>query len=164
MYDLHSNVDDMLRLETLSMLVDAPIQDVEHHPFTYEVSRSGSKFQSVVTNNGNGPSFFLKRVSFQRDWVMRATKDRRCRSVTLWQYGLLDRLHPEVDHAIVACARDGDGWAILMHDLSDALVDAVDRPVGRLEDAVLLPSSCTSCRRVEMGATPGRAYPVHVLQ
>jgi hypothetical protein len=139
MHDLYTNVDDMLRPETLSMLVNAPIQRVELRPLAFETSRSGSVFQAITTNNGRGPSFFLKRVSFQRDWVMRATNDTRCRSVTLWQYGLLDRLQPEVNHTIVACARDGDGWAILMHDVSDALVDAVDRPVGRLEDAVLFP-------------------------
>jgi hypothetical protein len=49
---------------------------------------------------------------------MRATDDVHCRSVTLWQSGIFDRLQPEVDTAVVACARDGDGWAILMHDLA----------------------------------------------
>jgi hypothetical protein len=36
----------------------------------------------------------------------------------LWQHGLLDRLQPNIDHAILACARDGEGWAILMRDVS----------------------------------------------
>jgi hypothetical protein len=53
---------------------------------------------------------------------MRVTKDYRCRSVTLWQSGLLDRLKPAVEHGIVACSKDGAGWAILMRDLTPALL------------------------------------------
>lgn len=136
MYDLYTNVDDMLRPETLSLLANAPIQHVERHLLASETSQSGSMFQSVVTNHGNGPSFFLKRMT-PHDWVMRATNDTCCRSVTLWQYGLLDQLQPDVDHAIVACAHDGDGWAILMYDVSNALVNTDYRPAGRLDDAVL---------------------------
>jgi hypothetical protein len=45
-----------------------------------------------------------------------------CTSDTLWQHGLLDRLQPGIDHAILGCARDGDGWAILMLDVSEHIL------------------------------------------
>jgi hypothetical protein len=66
--------------------------------------------------------YFLKRMSMGNDWLMHASNDRRCRSVTLWQYGLLDQVSPHVDHTIVACSHDGDGWAILMRDVSGGIV------------------------------------------
>ncbi|MCB0107000.1 MAG: phosphotransferase, partial [Caldilineaceae bacterium] len=37
------------------------------------------------------------------------------------QHGLLDQLRPAIEHAIVACCHDGDGWAILMRDISVGL-------------------------------------------
>ena len=57
----------------------------------------------------------------------RRRTDHHCRSVGLWQYGILDQLQPTVDHAILSCARDGDGWAILMRDLSPNLLGQVAR-------------------------------------
>jgi hypothetical protein len=52
------------------------------------------------------------------DWIMHASSDFQCRAVRLWQYGLLDRLRPHLEHKIIACAHDGDGWGILMRDLT----------------------------------------------
>jgi hypothetical protein len=48
--------------------------------------------------------------------------------VRLWQYGLLDQLHPHLEHKIIACAHDKAGWAILMHDLTGR-VYAWDKPI-----------------------------------
>jgi hypothetical protein len=42
--------------------------------------------------------------------------------VPVWQSGLLDELQPEIMHCILACAHDDDGWAILMHDVSNGLL------------------------------------------
>jgi hypothetical protein len=61
---------------------------------------------------------------------MRATDDRLGREALAWTSGLLDRLPPEVTHPIVAAARDGDGWAILMHDVTDALFPPHDPYIG----------------------------------
>jgi len=55
------------------------------------------------------------------DYLMYTTNDQRCRSVRLWQYGLLNEVRPPLEHKIIGCARDGDGWGILMHDLSEGL-------------------------------------------
>jgi hypothetical protein len=72
----------------------------------------------------------VKRVSGEWDWIMRATDDRLGREALVWTSGLLDRLPPEVTHPIVAAARDGDGWAILMHDVTDALIPPHDPYTG----------------------------------
>jgi hypothetical protein len=40
----------------------------------------------------------------------------------LWQYGILDQTPPEVAHGVIACARDKDGWGILMQHVGDMLV------------------------------------------
>jgi hypothetical protein len=75
-----------------------------------------------ATSGTSNRAYVLKRTSPQEDWVMVASEDHRCRPVTLWQYGLLDKLQPDIDHTIVACARDGNGWAILMRDMTSTLV------------------------------------------
>ena len=56
------------------------------------------------------------------DWIVRGTADSRGREVLVWSTGLLDRLPPEITHPVIACARDEEGWAILMHDVSDQLI------------------------------------------
>ena len=61
---------------------------------------------------------------------MRATDDDRGREALAWTSGLLDRLPAEVTHPILACARDVDGWAILMRDVGDALFPPHDPYVG----------------------------------
>ena len=53
---------------------------------------------------------------------MAATDDRYWRAITVWQQGLLDRLPGEIDHGIIACTVDEDGYAILMHNVSLALL------------------------------------------
>jgi hypothetical protein len=80
--------------------------------------------------------YVLKRLSRSFDWMMVAGEDHVCRSVTLWQSGLLDQLRPDIDHTILACARDGDGWAILMQDISKALVEAPNYPSDQVYIAI----------------------------
>jgi uncharacterized lipoprotein YmbA len=36
---------------------------------------------------------------------------------------VLDRLPPALDHAMVAAARDGDAWWLVMREVADALLD-----------------------------------------
>lgn len=107
----------MLAPEVMSELAGQRITAVAQHRLTAEYARSGSQIFTVTTNDGQGPHFILKRVSLAWDWLMRSTKDVACRSVTLWQHGLFDQLPPEIQHRVLACARDGDGWAILMQDV-----------------------------------------------
>jgi hypothetical protein len=73
---------------------------------------------------------------------MRATDDHAGREARAWTSGLLDRLPPEMTHPIIACACDGNGWALLMHDVSGALFPPHDPyiglPISAAEDARIL--------------------------
>jgi hypothetical protein len=89
----------------------------------------------AVEANGDMPTMrlVLKRMSREWDWVMAASEDHRCRSVMLWQHGLLDRLQPNIDHAILACARDGEGWVILMRDVSAHILTSEPLSAAQVE-------------------------------
>ena len=121
-YQLYTSVNELLAPETLSDLIGEPVTDV-HCSSLDRSGYSGSRLLAVNTIQGTtSQRYVLKRTSLQADWIMAASKDYHCRSVTLWQYGLLDQLQPDVDHAILACAKDEDGWAILMRDVTNTMV------------------------------------------
>ena len=105
---LYDSVDEMLAPEALSELCGHRVSRVRRAPLECN-GKSGSQLLAVETNDGQGPRFVLKRVSLERDWIMRLTDDRHCRSVALWQHGLLDRVRHRIEHAILACARDRTG-------------------------------------------------------
>ena len=96
-HSLYASIDELLRPETLSRLANQPITSVQTRPLEATYNKSGSRLLAVETNHGNGPPYILKRVSLEWDWQMRATGDHHCRSVALWQYGILDRLPPEIE-------------------------------------------------------------------
>jgi len=130
---LHSpftSLDDLLAPRTLSELAVVSITAVRCAPFTGGHAASGSHLLALETNDGRGPRFIVKRVALAWDWIMRATDDRQGREAVTWTSGLLDRLPPEVTHAILACARDGGGWAILMRDASSTLFSPHDPHIG----------------------------------
>lgn len=118
---LFPSVEVLLTPETLSALTSRAITAVNAQPIRPKYAKSGSRIAVVETNAGRGPRYILKRLARAWDWQMRATDDLHCRTVVMWQRGLFDRLPPELDHAMLACARDGDGWAILMEDVEAAL-------------------------------------------
>lgn len=107
--------EEMLSPQTLSKLCRVPVTRVEIQPMHGHSGLAGGQLSYVDTDAGR---FVLKRMSITSDWIMRVTEDHQGRSVRLWQYGLLDQLSPNVEHTIIAAARDGEGWAILMEDLS----------------------------------------------
>ena len=117
-YTLFDSVEEMLSPESLSSLLSTPVSRVECRPMDNHNGLAGGRLSYVDTDNGR---YVLKRMSINSDWLMYATDDQQGRSVRLWQYGLFDRLQPFLDHKTIACARDGGGWAILMHDLSGGL-------------------------------------------
>ena len=120
-HSIFPGIDEMLAPKVLSILAKQPVTSVRCLPLQASYAQSGSRLLAVETNDGQGPRCILKRIS-PTDWLMRATEDRLCRSVVLWQHGILDRMPPEIEHGILACALDGQGWAILMRDVSAALV------------------------------------------
>lgn len=93
-------------------------------------ARSGSRFERVLIQSR---PYFLKVVSYRSDWIMRVTGDRDQRTFRIWQAGLLHRFPPEIDHTVMAMARDGEGLdaeiGILMRDVGDRLVPPGDAPI-----------------------------------
>jgi hypothetical protein len=121
-YQLYASVDELLAPETLTALTGQPVNYVRALPTSG--GNSGANVVAVEANGGaTSTRYILKRMSRQSDWTMLASDDRHCRSVALWQSGLLDRLQPGIDHAIIAGAFDGDGWALLMQDIAPTLLE-----------------------------------------
>ena len=117
-YSLFESSEVMLTVETLSKLLHEPVEFVDIQPMNGHSGLAGGQLSYVNTNVRR---LVLKRMSITFDWIMFASQDTNCRSVKLWQYGLLDELIPHLEHHIIACAQDGDSWFILMEDLSSTI-------------------------------------------
>ncbi|HMM42394.1 MAG TPA: hypothetical protein PKA95_10870, partial [Thermomicrobiales bacterium] len=105
----------MLAPANLSAIAGRPVSRARETPLGEQASAySGSTLSAVETDAGR---FILKRLSPAWDYFMRVSDDRHGREAALWSGGLLDRLPPEMTHAYLATAHDGDGWAILMRDV-----------------------------------------------
>ena len=93
-------------------------------------ARSGARFERVLID---GQPHFLKVLSYHTDWITRVIGDRDQRTFRIWQAGLLHRFPVEIDHTVVAMARDGEGVAaqvgILMRDVGDRFVPPGDAPI-----------------------------------
>jgi phosphotransferase family enzyme len=96
-------------------------------PFGTTDSKSGSAFERVMID---GESLILKHVHIDDDWTMRFNGDIGCHPAQVWQSGLMDVLPERIEHGVVAVAtglgRNCWGAAILMRDLSDAMVPPGD--------------------------------------
>jgi hypothetical protein len=112
---------------SIAALTDTATARQQVHPAD---ARSGAHFERVVID---GQPHFLKVLSYRTDWIMRVTGDRDQRSFRIWQAGLLHRFPAEIDHTVVAMARDGAGvdaqLAILMRDVGEQLVPPGDAPI-----------------------------------
>jgi len=124
-HTLFDSVDHLLAPATLSSLLGRSVSRVECRPMNGHSGLAGGQLSYVDTDAGR---FVLKQMAITADWVMFCTDDYLGRSVRLWQYGLLDELLPHLEHKIIAAAHDGDGWAILMEDLTGH-VYTWDRPL-----------------------------------
>ncbi len=123
-HTLFETVDAMLVPATLSELLSKQVAEVDVMLIDDHEGVAGGKLSRIKTD---ARDFILKQMDSSHDWAMYTTNDHRCRSVTLWQYGLLDDLRLHFEHKIVACSYDGDGWAILMEDLGEAVFRWPDR-------------------------------------
>ncbi len=117
---LFASVDEMLSPAALSGALHRPVRTVQRVPAEVN-GTSGNPMEWVTLDGDAQPRYLLKRIDPQNDWIMQASQDVLCRSVTLWQYGLLDRLLPQLDHTVIACSREPTGWAMLMQDVSAGL-------------------------------------------
>ena len=101
---------------------------------TGQDGKTGARLERITVD---GRSYVLKHLHLADDWVMRATGDLGIRSVLVWQDGWLDRLPPELDHAVVAAAWDdrpeGRGAVLVMRDVAPHLVPEGDEalPAGQ---------------------------------
>ncbi len=143
-HTLYNSLKDMIRPETLSGLGNKTFTATRLAAFQgLGQSFSGSKFLAIHTtngdhtNNGDDSRCIVKRVSREWDWIMNTTGDRYGRTTTLWQHGILDRLPEEIEHAVVACAVDGMGRAILMCDVTETLL-LDDEPISEEDTEVIL--------------------------
>jgi hypothetical protein len=94
--------------------------DIAEHTVLASRGWSGNAIERVVLADGR--VLIAKRVVPGADWIGRASADPG-REGLLFTSGVLDRLPPALDHAIVAAARDGDAWWLVMRDVSEQLLD-----------------------------------------
>jgi len=122
--ELYGSLDEMLVPEALSRIEGRTVTGVRQQPFTSPYGGvSGNLFLSIetVAGDGQGRAYIVKRTAPAWDIIMRISGDAACRELLIWQYGLLDRLPPEVGQTVVAGAVDGEGWALLMRDIGDLM-------------------------------------------
>jgi hypothetical protein len=104
-----------------SMLAGA----IRREPLAAGDGRSGSLLERVTL--AGGEVVVVKHARAASDWIMRATHDDGGRVATLWSSGLLRRVPAVIEHAILAVERDGDGWLVVMRDVSAALLPEAAR-------------------------------------
>jgi hypothetical protein len=94
-------------------------------------ARAGAAYERVTAN---GDAYFLKRLSPESDWIMRATGDHVHRPYLVWQAGIMDQVPGCIDHAVVAMELEGSGdqavLTVLMRDIGEHLVPAGDTIVA----------------------------------
>ena len=81
---------------------------------------SGATLTRLVRSDG--VSFVLKRMSIERDWIMRATDDLACREAAFADASI--NLGDAVRTPAIGAAHDGDGYALLMRDITTDLLPA----------------------------------------
>jgi hypothetical protein len=88
---------------------------------------SGAQLERVTLPDG-APGI-AKRVVPGGDWLGRVAGGRAI-TAELWRAGVLQRLPATIETGIVAVEPEGDGWRIVMRDLSAALLPA-EGPISR---------------------------------
>ena len=117
-YELFDSVETMLSPQSMTDILKRNVSQVSSQLFESAGGASGSQISKVTADD---QQLVMKRTNVSEDWLAFAFDDPRCRAVRLWQYGVLDRLQPNMDHAIVAASHNGDDYALLMHDVSAGL-------------------------------------------
>jgi len=129
-------------------------------PFFNTDSKSGSSFERVVID---GEPLIVKHIHVDDDWTMRFNGDVGCNPVRVWRAGLMDAAPEHIEHGVVAVAaglgRNGWGGAILMRDLSDAMIPTGDTLLTEEQHATLLDGLAALSGRLwgwkdDVGLTP----------
>jgi len=74
--------------------------------------------------------YVVKRLQPRGDWIGRATNDERIREYRLDAGGIYRALPAEIGTAVIGTVELADGAALVMHDISAALVPAGDEPIS----------------------------------
>jgi aminoglycoside phosphotransferase (APT) family kinase protein len=110
-------------------------------PLTH-AGQSGTGLERMVLADGR--RLVVKRLSGE-DWVSRITHDGG-REVGLWEQGVLARMPPEIDPAVLDAGRDGRAGWLLMRDVSGELLPA-DRRLSREESTRILSAAAALHRQ-----------------
>ena len=110
-------------------------------PLTH-AGQSGTSLERIVLVDGR--RLVVKRLTGE-DWVSRVTHDDG-REVGLWEQGVLARMPPEIDPAVLDAGRDRRGGWLLMRDVSGELLPP-DRRLSREESALILEAASALHRR-----------------
>ena len=96
--------------------------------------KSGAALERLVID---GQPYVLKQLDLANDWTMRASGCLRGAPLMAWERGILARLPACFNQPIVGVApeagdghRPSGGCALLMRDVSQWLVPAIDEPIG----------------------------------
>ncbi len=102
---LFPNLDALLDAHRIERSTETPLVNAGY---------SGSALSRVRSRDG--AAFVLKRMSIERDWIMRATDDVACREAAFAI--AVGPLGPHLRTPAIGAARDGDGYALLMADIT----------------------------------------------
>jgi hypothetical protein len=105
----------------------------ERTPFASAPGKSGARLERVVIG---GQHYILKHLDLADDWTLRASGCLPGAPLLLWERGVLARLPDCLNQPIVGVARAqprgpgrSGGCALLMHDVAEWLVPAIDAPI-----------------------------------
>ena len=113
--------------DVASLLAAHGLTGSDEQPFAH-TGFSGATLSRLVRDDGQ--AFVLKRMSIERDWIMRATDDTACREAAFADAHI--DLGERIRTPAAGAARDGDGYALLLHDVTDDLL-----PQGAITDSQL---------------------------
>jgi aminoglycoside phosphotransferase (APT) family kinase protein len=138
-------------VELAELLASAGLTGVREEPFPTD-GWSGATFS--LLRRANGARFVLKRDAYATNWIARATADAGLREAVLASAAAAGGiLVPEsVELPYVGAARDGDGAAILMPDLSAELIAWEDPATASAFDGAALATVIDAIARLH--ATP----------
>jgi aminoglycoside phosphotransferase (APT) family kinase protein len=142
-------------LELAELLASAGLAGVPEAPFPTD-GWSGASFS--LLQRPDGGRFVLKRDGYATNWIARATADTGHREAVLAAAAAVDGIEvPEsIELPYLGAARDGDGVAILMPDVSAELL-AWEDPGASAFDAAALASVIDAV--AQLHATPDALLP-----
>jgi hypothetical protein len=113
---------------------------------------SGAALERVIL--GDGTRLVAKRIGAGGDWLGRVTRDRG-RTALLWNAGAFARMPEQLEHGIEAVLADGDGWWVVMRDLSATFLGD-ERQLSRAESRRVL-AAAAALHAAFAGAVPDGA-------